>query len=259
MESSPRAVFERMFGDVETVDARRAEMRRNKSIIDAVRGEIAGLQRVLGPNDRAIMTEYLDAVREVERRIQRSEARTEVTPSDLAAPIGVPEKHWDFAEVMYDLMLLAYQADITRVVTFQMAREQSVQTYPWIGVSDGDHDISHHGFDPEKTAKRTKVNVYHATNLAKFVKKAAETRDGDGSLLDHMMVLYGSGIGDGNVHSCHNLPLLVVGTGAGKMKGGRHMQYALDTPMMNLGVTLLDKVGVRVAQVGTSTGTLGNL
>jgi hypothetical protein len=259
MESNPRAVFERLFGDGDTVDARRAEMRRNKSIIDAVRGEIAGLERVLGPSDRLIVSEYLDAVREVERRIQRAEARTDVTRPDLVAPVGVPDTHWEFAELMYDLMLLAYQADITRVVAFQMAREQSVQTYPWIGVSEGDHDISHHGLDPIKTAGRTKVNVYHTTNFAKFAKKAAETKDGDGSLLDHMMVLYGSGIGDGNVHSCHNLPLMVLGGGNGKMKGGRHMQYALDTPMMNLGVSLLEKVRVEVAQIGDSTGRLAGL
>ncbi|MGE0257055.1 MAG: DUF1552 domain-containing protein [Alphaproteobacteria bacterium] len=258
MESSPRAVFERLFGDGDTVEARRGEMRWNRSIIDAVRTEISGLARVLGPADRAIVSEYLDAVREVERRIQFAEARAAVTPEDLTAPVGIPDKHWDFAELMYDLMLLAYQTDITRVVAFQMAREQSVQTYPWIGVSEGDHDISHHGLDPEKTERRTKVNTYHVANFAKFVEKAAKTKDGDGSLLDHMMVLYGSGIGDGNVHSCHNLPLMVVGGGAGKMKGGRHMQYALDTPMMNLGVSLLEKVGVD-AQVGDSTGRLADL
>ncbi len=133
-----------------------------------------------------------------------------------------------------------------------------MQTYPWVGVSEGDHDISHHGLDPEKTERRTMVNTYHVSNLAKFVKKASETKDGDGSLLDHMMLLYGSGIGDGNVHSCHNLPLMVVGNGSGKMKGGRHMQYPLDTPMMNLGVSLLEKVGVDT-KVGDSTGRLADL
>ena len=260
MENNPRAVFERLFGDGETVDARRAEMRMNRSIIDAVRDEIAGLKRVLGPSDQSVVAEYLDAVREVERRIQRAEGRADATPEDLTAPIGVPDTHWDYAELMYDLMLLAYQTDITRVVSFQMAREQSVQTYPWIGVPEGDHDTSHHGTDPEKTARRTKVNTYHVQNLANFfLKKAAAMRDGDGSLLDHMMVLYGSGLGDANVHSCHNLPLMVVGKGCGRMQGGRHMQYELDTPMMNLGLSLLEKVDMQVDAVGDSTGRLADL
>lgn len=258
METSPRAIFERLFGDGDTVEARRAEMRRNKSILDAVRAEISGLQKTLGPGDRGIVSEYLDAVREVERRVQIAEKQSAAAP-DVVAPIGAPTTHWDFAEMMYDMMLLAYRADITRVVSFQIAREQTVQTYPWIGVPEGDHDTSHHGTDPEKTEKRTKVNAYHVTNLAKFVKKAAATKDGDGTLLDHMMVLYGSGLGDGNVHSPHNLPLMVVGGGRGRLKGGRHLQYPLDTPMMNLGVSILEKADVEVAKIGDSTGRLAEL
>jgi hypothetical protein len=259
MEQNPRVIFERLFGNGETPDARRDQMRKDKSILDAVTGEIAGLQKVLGPADRRMMAEYLDAVREVERRIQLAERRSETTPTDLRAPVGIPQSHTDFAELMYDLMLLAYQSDITRVVSFQMAREQSSQTYPWIGVPEADHDISHHGTDPEKTVKRTKINTYHVTNLAKFIGKMAKTQDGDGTLLDHVMVLYGSGMGDGNVHSCHNLPLVVMGGGSGKMKGGRHMQYAMDTPMMNLGLSLLDKVGARIDKVGDSTEVLAGL
>jgi hypothetical protein len=252
-------VFERLFGDGETPAARKTQMRKDKSLLDAVSQEIAGLQRVLGPTDRQLVGEYLDAVREVERRIQRAEQRSAATPENLTAPIGIPEVHADFAELMYDLMLLAYQADITRVVSFQMGREQSSQTYPWIGVPEADHDMSHHGTDPEKTMKRTKINTYHMTNLAKFADKLKRTPDGDGTLLDRVMVMYGSGIGDGNVHSCHNLPLLVLGTGNGQMKGDRHMAYAMDTPAMNLGVTLLDKAGARVEQVGDSTGRLAGL
>ena len=259
MESNPRVVFERLFGDGQTVEARRRQMHRNMSLLDAVRAEISDLQRTLGPSDRRLVAEYLDVVREVERRIQRAEERAETTPTDLSAPIGMPEEHIERAELMYELMLLAFQADITRVVTLQMAREQSVQTYPWLGVPEADHDISHHGSDPEKTRKRTKVNAYHATNLSNFIDKAASKRDGDGSLLDHMMVLYGSGIGDGNVHSCHNLPLVVVGNGGGQLRGGRHLQYEMDTPMMNLGLTLLDKVGVEVDHIGDSTGRLVGL
>ncbi len=259
MEQNPRVVFERLFGDGETVDARRKQMRRDKSLLDAVTSEIQGLQRSLGPSDRRLMSEYLDAVREVEQRIERAEKRSESTPDNLMAPVGIPEVHAEFAELMYDLMLLAYQADITRVVSFQMAREQSSQTYPWIGVPEADHDMSHHGTDPEKTLKRTKINTYHVSNLAKFVEKLKKTPDGDGSLLDHVMVLYGSGIGDGNVHSCHNLPLMVVGTGNGQLKGNTHMQYEMDTPAMNLGLTLLAKAGVSVDQIGDSTGVLAGL
>lgn len=259
MEQNPRVIFERLFGDGETVDARRRQMRRDKSLLDAVTAEFAGLQKSLGPSDRRMVGEYLDAVREVERRIQRAEQRSEATPSNLTAPIGVPEVHAEFAELMYDLMRLAYQADITRVVSFQMAREQSAQTYPWVGVPEADHDMSHHGTDPEKTLKRTKINTYHVSNLAKFAEKLKNTPDGDGSLLDHVMIMYGSGIGDGNVHSCHNLPLLVMGTGGGQLKGNQHMQYAMDTPAMNLGVTLLAKAGVNVDKVGDSTGVLAGL
>lgn len=259
MEQNPRVVFERLFGDGETVEARRRQMQRDKSLLDAVSAEIAGLQKSLGPSDKRVISEYLDAVREVEVRIQRAEQRSESTPSNLTAPVGIPEVHTEFAELMYDLMLLAYQADITRVVSFQMAREQSSQSYPWIGVPEADHDMSHHGTDPEKTMKRTKINTYHVSNLAKFVEKLKKTPDGDGSLLDHVMVLYGSGIGDGNVHSCHNLPLVVVGNGAGQLKGNRHMQYAMDTPAMNLGLTLLAKAGVNVDKVGDSTAVLAGL
>jgi hypothetical protein len=259
MEQNPRIIFERLFGNGETPEARRTQMRKDKSILDAVTGEIEGLRKVLGPADRRMVGEYLDAVREVERRIQLAEQRSETTATDLRAPVGIPASHTDFADLMYDMMLLAYQADITRVITFQMGREQSAQTYPWIGVPEADHDISHHGTDPEKTMKRTKINTYHVQNLAKFVGKLAKTQDGDGTLLDHVMVLYGSGMGDGNVHSCHNLPLVVVGGGNGKMKGGRHMQYAMDTPMMNLGMSLLDKVGVHVDRLGDSTEMLAGL
>ena len=259
MEQNPRVVFERLFGDGETPGARKAQMRKDKSLLDAVGVEIAGLQKVLGPADRHMVGEYLEAIREVEQRISRAEVRSASTPENLTAPVGIPENHPDFAELMYDLMVLAYQADITRVVSFQMGREQSAQTYPWVGVPEADHDMSHHGTDPEKTLKRTKINTYHVANLAKFAGKLSKIQDGDGTLLDRVMILYGSGIGDGNVHSCHNLPLVLVGRGNGQLKGNRHMQYAMDTPAMNLGMSLLQKVGAPIDHVGDSTGPLAGL
>ena len=160
---------------------------------------------------------------------------------------------------MYDLMLLAYQADITRVVAFQVGREQSAQTYPWIGVPEADHDMSHHGADPVKTAKRTKINTWHAEMFARFLERMRATPDGDGTLLDHALMVYGSGMGDGSVHSSHNLPLVLAGGGCGQLKGGRHLAYPLDTPMMNFGVSLLDKVGVELDKIGDSTGRLVDL
>ncbi len=259
MENNPRAVFERLFGDGETVAARRAEMRRDRSILDAVTGEMADLQKKLGGRDRVIIGEYLDAVREVERRIQKAEERTDGPAEHLTAPMGIPGAYDEHARLMYDLWLLAFQSDLTRVVSFQVGREQSAQTYPWIGVPEADHEMSHDGNNPEKIAKRTKINAYHAHLFAYFLERMSATQDGEGSLLDHTMLLYGSGMGDGNVHSPHNLPLVVAGSGAGQIKGGRHMKYEMDTPMMNLGLSLLDKLGVELSSLGDSTGRLADL
>jgi hypothetical protein len=259
MEHNPRVVFERLFGDGETVPARRRQMRRNQSILDAMSADMMDLQRTLGPGDRVRVSEYLDVVREVERRIQKAETHVEMSPADVGAPIGIPEDYEEHASLMFDLWALAFQADVTRVVAFQIGREQSGRTYPWIGVPEADHDISHHGSDPEKTAKRTKINTYHAMLFGRFLDKLSNTPDGDGNLLDHSMILYGSGMGDGSVHSPHNLPVLIAGGACGQIKGNRHIKTAFDTPLMNLGLSMLDKIGVELTGIGDSTGRMADL
>ena len=262
MENNPRVVFERLFGDGATAEQRLVRMRQDRSLLDAVRTDLASLRHTLGPRDRTTVSEYLDAVREVERRIQLAEEYNTASEVPIDQPIGIPPAHTEFAELMYDLMMLAYQADITRVAAFQLGREQSEQTYPWIGVPEADHDISHHGSDPEKTLKRTKVNTYHAQLFARFLERMRATPDGDGTLLDHALVLYGSGMGDANVHSPHNLPLLLVGGGCGQLEGWQHLAFSTETPlpMMNLGLSMLEKLGVvELESVGDSTGQLAGL
>jgi len=258
MENNPRVLFERLFGDGSTAEERVVRMRQDRSLLDAVTGDLTKLTSILGPRDKTIVSEYLDAVREVERRIQRAESYNATAEVPIEQPIGIPPTHTEFAELMYDLLALAYQADITRVASFQLGREQSAQTYPWIGVPEADHDISHHGDDPVKTLKRTKVNTYHAQLFARFLKKMRETPDGDGTLLDQVMILYGSGMGNANVHSPHNLPLLLAGGASGKLQGGRHLAFSVDTPppMMNLGLSMLDKFGIELESIGDSTDRL---
>ena len=256
MEHDPRVVFERLFGDGSTVEARRAELRTDRSILDGLTGEMTRLKKALGPQDRNTVNEYLEALRDVERRIQRAEQHSaDSTAPTVPEPTGIPDSHIEHSELMHDLLFLAYQADITRVASFQIGREQSSQTYPWIGVPEEDHDISH-VTGPEKAVKRTKQNTFRAEQFARFLQKMATTPDGDGMLLDHALILYGAGMGDANVHSPHDLPLLVAGTGCGQLQGGRHLVYPFDTPMMNLGVSLLEKAGVAVDKVGDSTGRL---
>ena len=260
MERNPRVVFERLFGDGVSGAARLAELRKDRSILDSVRGEVASLQPTLGAGDRLTMNEYLEAVRDVEARIQKTEQQGSASPLPVVGqPLGIPESYDEFAKLMFDLMFLAYQADVTRVVSFQIGRERSGQTYPWLGVPEAHHDVSHHGNNPEKMAKHAKLNQYHMTMFARLVEKMRATPDGDGSLLDHSMFLYGSGLGDGNEHSPHRLPLVLVGGGCGELKGGRHLVAPLDTPMMNLGLSLLDKVGVELERLGDSTGRLVGL
>jgi hypothetical protein len=259
MEHNPRVIFERLFGAGETAAERAAQMKQRKSILDGLNSEMAALQRSLGADDRATVTEYLEAVRDVERRIQKAEQQHADSEVPITPPTGMPDNHEEAVKLMYDLMVFAWQADVTRVASFQIAREQSGQTYPWIGVPEADHETSHHGPDPEKTARRTKVNVYHAQLLAYFLEKLRQTKDGDGTLLDHVAVLYGSGLGDGNVHSTHNLPVLIAGGACGQLKGNRYIAYPLDTPMMNMGLSLLHKVGVHCDRVGDSTGELTDL
>jgi len=255
MENNPRVVFERLFGDGGTVDERRAAMRRDQSILDSVSDDMARLVGSLGASDRARVDQYVDSVREVERRIQRAEAQTGESTFTLPdRPVGIPETYDEHARLLFDLLLLTYQADITRVFSLQLGREQSARTFPWIGVNEGHHAVSHHQDDPEKMASIAKINTYHIELLAYFVEKLAATPDGEGSLLDHSMVLHGSGMSNGNLHDHKNLPLALIGGGAGQLKGGRHIKFAELTPMANLLLGLLDKAGVPADSFGDSNG-----
>ena len=259
-EAHPRIVFERLFGEGGSAADRRAALQRRASLLDWVRDDIARLQRQLGPDDRARVGQYLETVREVERRIQKAEADTaENHLPDLDRPIGVPASYADHARLMFDLQLLALQGDVTRVITFQLARETSTRTYNEAGVADPHHPLTHHGNNPEKIARMAKINAFHVSLFAYFLEKLKATPEGDGSLLDHTVYLYGSGMGNPNVHDHRNLPILVAGGGAGAVKGGRHIQYAEQTPLANLHLTLLEKVGVRMDAFADSKGKVDEL
>ena len=259
-EAHPGVVFERLFGDGGSAQDRRAALGRRASLLDWIREDIARLQGKLGPGDRVKVGEYLDSVRELERRIQKAEAKSLDDPlPDLDRPSGVPAAYADHAKLMFDLQVLALQADVTRVITFQLARESSNRTYPEIGVPDPHHPTSHHGKDPEKVAKIAKINQFHVSLFAYFLERLASVSDGDGSLLDHSLYLYGSGMGNPNVHDHVNLPIVVAGGGAGKVRGGRHIKYAEPTPMANLHLTLLDNVGVHLESFADSTGKIDTL
>jgi hypothetical protein len=259
-EAHPRIIFERLFGEGGSIADRQAALKRRASLLDSVTEEITRLQRSLGAADQAKVRNYLDSIREVERRIQRAEADTAENPlPDLDRPQGVPASYADHARLMFDLQLLALQGDVTRVITFQLARETSNRTYPEIGVSDAHHPLTHHGNDPDKIAKVAKINRFHVSLFAEFLEKLRSTPEGDGSLLDHSLYLYGSGMGNPNVHDHTNLPILVAGGAAGRMKGGRHIKYAKATPLANLHLTLLDKVGVRLDSFADSQGKLDEL
>ena len=259
-EAHPRIVFESLFGEGGTAKERRAALRERASLLDSVSEEITRLQRDLGPADRAKLEEYLTAVREVERRIQtaESDAAKNQLP-DLDRPLGVPASYADHARLMFDLQVLALQGDVTRVTTFQLARETSNRTYPEIGVPDPHHPLSHHGNNAEKVARMAKINSFHVSLFAEFVQKLKKTMDGNGSLLDHSIYLYGSGMGNPNVHDHTNLPTIVAGGAAGKMRGGRHIQYDKPTPLANLHLSLLNKVGVPMESFADSTGTVDEL
>ena len=259
-EAHPRIVFERLFGDGGKVAERRAELRRRASLLDSFHDDLLRLQRQLGPGDRARVGHYLETVREVERRVQKAEAATQDNPlPDLDRPVGVPAAYADHARLMFDLQLLALQGDVTRVITFQLARETSNRTYPEIGVPDPHHPLSHHGNDPDKIARMAKINQFHVSLFAEFLGKLKTTREGNGTLLDHALYLYGSGIGNPNIHDHTNLPILVAGGTAFGMNGGRHIRYAQPTPLANLHLTLLDKVGVRLDAFADSDGEVSEL
>jgi Protein of unknown function (DUF1552) len=255
-EADPRVLFERLFGDGGPASDRRAQLRANRSILDWVTDDMARLQRKLGAGDRARVDQYLDSIREVERRIQKAEQEADdATQLDLARPANVPAAWEDHVKLMFDLQVLALSADITRVITFQMARETSTRTYPQIGVSEPHHPISHHGNDPEKLAKLAKINAYHVSLFGYFLGKLNATPDGDGTLLDRSTLILGSGLGNPSVHNHTNLPLLV----AGGHKGGRHIHYADPTPLANLHLTLLEKVGAHQDAFGDSKGRIDEL
>src|SRR6187402_2075502 len=260
MEINPRKVFERMFGDGGSSAERVARIKEDRSILDALAKEAASLQLQLGPSDRQTMAQYLDNVREIERRIQRAEKVQGDEALELPTrPAGVPFDFEEHVRLMYDLMVLAYQANISRVVTFMVSREVSNRTYTQVGVTDGHHAISHHQNRAEKMAKNVLIQTFNVNMFGEFLTKLKETPDGDGSLLDHSVLLYGSNMSNSNAHDHFPLPNLVVGGAAGKMKGGRHLKYEDHTPMTNLLVTMLDKVGVKQESLGDSTGTLENL
>jgi Protein of unknown function (DUF1552) len=255
MEINPRVVFERMFGKAGTRAQRLARMQKDRSILDFVSDDLADLNGDLGPRDRARLGEYLNDIREIERRIQRAEQQTtELTVPD--APVGVPDSFEEHVALMFDLLALAYQADLTRVFTFMVAREFSQRTYPQIGVPEPHHTISHHGNDPVKIAEHAKVNTYHAALFAKFLVRLQSIPDGDGSLLDHSMLVYGSGMSNGNGHTPYPLPHLVAGGGSGLVKGNRHLVASEHSPNANLMLSIAEKFGIELSSFGVSTGRL---
>ena len=263
MEVNPRAVFERLFGDGDSNDpaARLAALREQRSILDYVSGDIDRLETSLGPRDRNKLSQYLDAIRDIERRIQKAEEQnaTMKLPA-MERPSGAPEEFVDQAKLMMDLMVIAWQTDMTRVVSFMMAREGSNRPYRAIGVTDGHHSVTHHMNDPVKIEKVAKINHYHTETFTYLLDKLRKTPDGDGTLLDHSIVLYGSSISDGNAHTHHDLPLVLAGGAAGQVRGGRHLRYPKETPMNNLLLTMLEKAGVPVPdKLGDSSGELERL
>jgi hypothetical protein len=260
MENNPRVVFERLFGDGGTTEQRVAEMRRDRSILDSVTDDLAALEREVGGGDRARIDQYLDSVRALERRIQLAEAQSAtVELPDLDRPVGIPDTYEDHVKLMFDLLALAYQADLTRVFTFMLGRELGGRTYPHLGVPDPHHGLSHHRNDPEKLDKLARINTYHMGLFAHFLENLQSTSDGDGSLLDHSMVMYGGGLGDSNDHAHFDLPELVVGGGGGRLRGGRHLRYPKDTPVNNLLVSMLDKAGLPAERFGDATGQIREL
>ena len=260
MEINPRKVFERMFGQGGSAAERLARIQEDRSILDAITKEASSLQLRLGPSDRQTMNQYLENVREIERRIQRAE-KSQGDESLLlpSRPAGVPFDSEEHVRLMYDLMAVAYQANITRVITFMVSREVSNRTYPQVNVNDGHHAISHHQNRADKMEKNVRIQTFNVGMFAAFVEKLKNTPDGDGSLLDHIVLLYGSNMSNSNAHDHFPLPNLVLGGAAGRLAGGRHLRYADHTPMTNLLVTVLDKAGVRQESLGDSTGTLANM
>jgi hypothetical protein len=255
-ENNPRIVFERLFGDGGTPEQRLRQARANRTILDSVMEDLLRLQRTLGPSDRSAVTDYVESVQEVERRIRSVESRS--GSSDLPAlerPSGIPERFDEHVKLMYELQWLAFRADITRVLTFMLGRELNFRTYPEIGITEGHHGLSHHGDNPGQIEKLAKLNTYQADLFAWFLEKLRTTPDGEGTLLDHSTFLYGAGLSNPNLHAHYDLPLAVVG-GAPRPDGGRHIVFKEETPMTNLLLGLLDKVEVHAERLGDSTGRI---
>jgi hypothetical protein len=258
MENRPRVIFERLFGDSGTTDpkVRMQRMKENKSILDAVVTNVKRLREKLPESDRGKIDQYLDAIRDVERRIQMAESQSDRELPKMAGPVGTPNKFSDYYKLMVDLQVLAWQSDMTRVCTFQIGHEMSNRAYPELGFGDAHHSVTHHTGNKEKIAKTIKVNIFHTTMLSYFLEKLQSTQDGDGSLLDHSMLMYGSALSDGNLHIFRDLPILLFAGGVAGIKAGLHVRYPGDTPMNNLFLTILDKVGIEVERLGDSTGKL---
>jgi hypothetical protein len=255
-ETHPRVVFERLFGDGGSAAQRLARNKDTGSILDSISQEVNSLAKTLGRGDRTKLTEYLDSVRDIEQRIQNTETQGKHSIELPERPVDVPDSFDEYTKMMLDLVALAYQADITRVFTMIFARELSSRTFAHIGVPDQHHALSHHRNDAELIAKKAKIDVYHATLLNHFLTRLKSTPDGDGSLLDHSLTLYGGGMGDGNLHRHFDLPCLVAGTLGGQFKTGRHLAFPDKTPMTNLLLTVMDKAGAHADKLGDSTGPL---
>jgi hypothetical protein len=258
MEANPRAVFEHLFGAADSTEreVRLRRLRRDSSLLDSVAEELASLRRTLGRGDRSKLARYLDSVRDIERRIQIAETQRDRQFPEVMQPAGVPARFEDYAGLMFDLLAVAYQADLTRVGTFLFGREKSVRTYPEIGVADPHHPTSHHLNVPARLERLSKINTFHVQLLGRFLEKLGSIPDGDGSLLDHSMIVYGAGMSNSNAHIPADLPILLAGGGAGRVKGGRHVRLHADTPMANLHLTLVDKMGIAAERFADSTSGL---
>src|SRR5690348_14145113 len=258
MDWNPRTVFEKLFGDGGSTDrtARERRLQQHKSILDSVTEKLADIKKELGPQDQTKVDEYTDAVRDVERRIQMAERQANIELPTLDQPLGAPPVFEDHLALMMDLQVLALQSDLTRVISFMLSKEQSPRPYPQIGVPEAHHPLSHHNNQPELVERMSRINRYHAQLFSQYLAKLRATPDGDGSLLDHMTILYGAGISNSNAHSDENLPLMLVGGGAGKLKGGRHLKYTNRPSQANLLMTIMDKMEYPVEKVGGSNGKL---
>ena len=260
-ENDPRVVFERLFGSSDSTDprVRATRLRKDRSILDSVTARVRQLQRQLGAADNTKVNDYLESLRDVERRILKAEEQSARELPEVDRPVGIPDSFDDHVKLLYDLQALAFQCDLTRVTTFMYGREQSARTYPQLGISDPHHQLTHHQNDPEKLEKCTKIQTHHTALFTAFLEKLQSTPDAEGSLLDNSVILYGAGLSNSDRHTHSPLPTVVVGGGAGTIKGGRHLVYPEGTPLTNLHVTLLDKVGVPVDRLGDSTGKFNEL